>query len=298
MKPRELFATRFPSAKSESSPGGKRHEISRYNACRCRSTKKHDNGPLTPDNRPSYNACRCGSYENTGSAIEAHPRRWCFLLKSAVDGKQVMTRETSEAANGAQPQVFISYGGADAERVLKIVRLLEAEGITVWHHGDRILGGQLWDEEIVHAIDHSRVVMLMCSPHSFQSDNVRREVLLTWEYAHRRYVPVWISPPMEIPLRFRFCLAGCQWIDAHSQPQEQWLPQLLKAFQAQGIDTKNKLVRAVEPTPAPGPGTSEHFGATRGFRRWVAVGADWARRGRVRGDPLFRHRQRHRQCPE
>ncbi len=54
-----------------------------------------------------------------------------------------MTRETSEAANGAQPQVFISYGGADAERVLKIVRLLEAEGITVWHHGDRILGGQL-----------------------------------------------------------------------------------------------------------------------------------------------------------
>ncbi len=115
--------------------------------------------------------------------------------------------------------------------------------------------------------------MLMCSPHSFQSDNVRREVLVTWEYAHRRYVPVCISPPMEIPLRFRFCLAGCQWIDAHSQPQEQWLPQLLKALQAQGIDTKNKLVRAVEPTPAPGPGTSEHFGATRGFRRWVAVGA-------------------------
>jgi TIR domain len=101
-----------------------------------------------------------------------------------------MIHEISKAGSGEQPQVFISYGRADAEQVLKIARLLEAEGATVWRDGDRILGGQYYGEEIVHAIAHSRVVMLMCSPHSFQSDNVHREVLLTWEYAHRRYVPV------------------------------------------------------------------------------------------------------------
>jgi hypothetical protein len=76
-----------------------------------------------------------------------------------------MTRETSEAGSEAQPQVFISYGRADAEQVLNIARLLEEQGATVWRDGDRILGGQYYGEEIVHAIAHSRVVMLMCSPH-------------------------------------------------------------------------------------------------------------------------------------
>jgi hypothetical protein len=124
-----------------------------------------------------------------------------------------MIREARAAGSGAQPQVFISYGRADAEKVLKFARLLEAKGVTVWRDGDRILGGQYYGEEIVHAIAHSRVVMLMCSPHSLQSDNVHKEVLLTWEYAHRHYVPVWLAPAMVIPERFRWCLVGCQWIE-------------------------------------------------------------------------------------
>ncbi len=127
--------------------------------------------------------------------------------------------------------------------MLELAHLLEANGITVWRDGDRVLGGQYYGEEIAHAITHSRVIMLMCSPHSFQSDNVRREVLLTWEYAHRRYVPVWLSPATEIPERFRYCLAGCQWIDAHSQHQDQWLPQLLKAFRALGVDINDEPER-------------------------------------------------------
>ena len=150
-----------------------------------------------------------------------------------------MTRESSEIATGTQPQVFVSYARSDAEQVLEIARLLEEEGATVWRDGDRILGGQYYGEEIVHAIAHSRVVMLMCSPHSFQSDNVHREVLLTWEYYHRRYIPVWLCPATDIPERFRYCLAGCQWIDAHSQPPERWLPQLLKALEALGVETKD-----------------------------------------------------------
>ncbi len=44
----------------------------------------------------------------------------------------------------------------------------------------------------------------MCSPHAFQSDNVHREVLLTWDHNHRRYLPVWLSPSMDIPERFRY----------------------------------------------------------------------------------------------
>jgi Protein kinase domain/TIR domain len=148
-----------------------------------------------------------------------------------------MIRQASGIAGGTQPQVFVSYARQDAEQVLTITGLLEGEGATVWRDEDRILGGQYYGEQIVHAIAHSRVVVLMCSPQAFQSDNVHREVLLTWDHYHRSYIPVWLSPATVIPDRFRFCLAGCQWIDAHSQPPERWLPQLLQALRALDVET-------------------------------------------------------------
>ena len=46
-----------------------------------------------------------------------------------------MNRQTSEIGGGTQPQVFVSYARQDAEKVLTITRLLEAEGATVWRDG-------------------------------------------------------------------------------------------------------------------------------------------------------------------
>ncbi len=170
-----------------------------------------------------------------------------------------MIRETAGSLVKAQPQVFISYAHEDAEKVLQIAHVLEQQGATVWRDEERILGGQYYGEQIVHAIAHSKVVMLMCSPQAFQSDNVHREVLLTWDHYHRRYIPVWLCPTMDIPDRFRYCLVGCQWIDAHSQPPEQWLPQVIKAFGALGIGTKNPAAQSGErpPEPVDRPGETE-----------------------------------------
>jgi formylglycine-generating enzyme required for sulfatase activity len=99
-------------------------------------------------------------------------------------------------------------------------------------------------------------------------------VLLTWEYAHRHYVPVWLSPAMAIPERFRYCLAGCQWIDAHSQPPEQWLPQLIKAFKALGVDTKSPAAQPGEPTPGRAAETDRRVLRFRPGDRPIR-GADW-----------------------
>jgi serine/threonine protein kinase len=140
-----------------------------------------------------------------------------------------------QAAAPEQAQVFISYTSADAEKVLAIARQLEEAGIKVWRDGDRILGGQYYGEQIVHALAHSKAVLLMCSPEAFRSDNVHREVLLTWDYYHRTYLPIWISPPGEIPDRFRYCLVGCQWMETHGKPAEQWLPRVVEALKSLGV---------------------------------------------------------------
>ena len=104
-----------------------------------------------------------------------------------------MVEQALQAGGGTQPQVFVSYARHDAQQVLTITRLLEQEGVSVWRDEERILGGQYYGEQIVHAIAHSRVVVLMCSPQAFQSDNVHTEVLLTWDHYHRRYIPVWLA---------------------------------------------------------------------------------------------------------
>ncbi len=193
-----------------------------------------------------------------------------------------MTRDASANGPDAEHQIFISYARQDAERVLAIAHMLEEQGATVWRDADRILGGQYYGEQIVHAIAHSKVVMLMCSPQAFQSDNVHREVLLTWDHYHRRYLPVWICPATEIPDRFRYCLAGCQWIDAHSQPPEQWVPQLLKAFRALGIETRNPAGPAGGATPSP---SDPHAGPDRkwGCGSAPATGPSGARTGSWNG---------------
>jgi len=196
-----------------------------------------------------------------------------------------MIRETSRASD--QAQVFVSYARLDAEQVIGIVRLLEQEGITIWRDGDRVLGGQSWAEAITHAIAHSRVFVLMCSPHSLASDNVYQEVSLAWAYGCRSYVPVWLSPVMPFPKQIHYQLARCQWIDAHGQPPERWVPQLLTALEDLGVDTKNRVRQPgdVSPTPAPTPtpkpagGSGETEPIWRGLRfrpgdRPIR-GADW-----------------------
>ncbi len=174
-----------------------------------------------------------------------------------------MIRETSPV-NG-QAQVFVSYAKVDAEQVIAIVRLLEQEGITVWRDGDRILGGQSWSEAITHAIAHSRVFVLMCSPHSLASENVHQEVRLAWAYECRRYIPVWLSPVMPFPKQIHFQLEGRQWIDAHAQPAERWVPQLLEALENLGVQHEKPSAAAGRsgagaapaPRPAGGPGATE-----------------------------------------
>ncbi len=149
-----------------------------------------------------------------------------------------MIRETSPV--DGQAQVFVSYAKLDAEQVIAIVRLLEQEGIRVWRDGDRILGGESWSEAITHAIAHSRVFVLMCSPHSLASDNVHQEVRLAWAHECRRYIPVWLSPVMPFPKQIQYQLEGRQWIEAHAPAGRAPGPQLLEALENLGVNAKTE----------------------------------------------------------
>jgi serine/threonine protein kinase len=189
-----------------------------------------------------------------------------------------MNAQNDAPAKNALAQVFVSYGSKDAVRVVPIAKLLEKAGVSVWRDGDRILGGQYYGEQIVHAIAHCELFLLICSPHSFGSDNVHREVLVNWEWGRSPYVPVWIGPPMEIPERFRYCLAGCQWVDATAQSPDAWLPQLLSALKAHGVaaGAARQDANMVSRSPSTGRGASA-LGPELRFKPGdrPVPGADW-----------------------
>jgi len=89
--------------------------------------------------------------------------------------------------------VFVSYASADRERVLPLVDALQRAGVAVWLDRAGIRGGASYGREIAGAIKGCAALVLMTSPLSLASRNVRQEIALAWEH-ERPYRPPPGSP--------------------------------------------------------------------------------------------------------
>ena len=76
---------------------------------------------------------------------------------------------------GNEPYVFISYSHQDIERVMPILRRLNAEGFRIWYD-DGIDPGTEWPESIAQHLSRSHVCMAFISQSSINSRNCRREI--------------------------------------------------------------------------------------------------------------------------
>jgi TIR domain len=116
--------------------------------------------------------------------------------------------------------IFVSYSRVDDEAVDQIVARLEQDGFIVWIDREEIKAGELWQEAIVQAVDKAYAFVLMLSPGSAISDNVRKEVDLA-ESAKKELVPVLLAP-VEVPANLRYQLAGLQEIEYYRDPEAKY----------------------------------------------------------------------------
>lgn len=151
--------------------------------------------------------------------------------------------------NAAEPDVFISYASRDREQVGEIVRLLESAGVSVWRDKERILGGESYGPRIVHAIKHSRVMVLMCTNASIRSRNVNVELHLAWNYC-RPLLPLHLEP-VSYTEQVEYWLVGPQWIEVLDRPQEQWLLRVLQSLAAIGVKCNIAALGAGSNIPEP-----------------------------------------------
>ena len=80
-----------------------------------------------------------------------------------------------EKGSGSAPAVFISYASQDAAIAEAACEALEHAGITCWIAPRDVTPGTFYADEIVHAIDAAKVIVLILSENAAASPHVLRE---------------------------------------------------------------------------------------------------------------------------
>ena len=130
------------------------------------------------------------------------------------------------ASNGSI-HVFISYASQDVAVADRIVETLDRHGLKCWIAPRDVVPGESYASAIVHAIDATKVIVLVLSENAATSQHVLREV----ERASSKRHPVVAfridAAPM--PADLEYFLNTSQWLDASALGVERALPKLIDA---------------------------------------------------------------------
>ena len=155
----------------------------------------------------------------------------------------------------AEPaEVFVSYSRNDKDRVLELAGKLRAAGVSLWLDTSGIDGATLWGEQIVHALESAKVLLLMITKSAVQSDNVAKEVVLVSE-RKGHILPVHLEPT-QIPSTLKYQLAGIQHVEYFDPAEsDQNLKAILRSLARIGVKIAPPPQEAKTATPAVSPGT-------------------------------------------
>jgi len=98
-------------------------------------------------------------------------------------------------------KAYLSYARPDRDLARKMVDGLRESGHEVWFDELELTPGTGWGREIDRALNASRAMIVLVSPASMESKEVRREIehaLLSKNFAHR-VLPVYVKPTRDVP---------------------------------------------------------------------------------------------------
>ena len=149
------------------------------------------------------------------------------------------------------PEIFASYSREDQAQVFPIVDKLRERGLNIWIDQEGIHGAKLWSQEIVNAIDNSKVFILFASAKAFHSKNVTKELALASE-SDKHILPIFIEDA-EIPAAMKYQLAGIQHL-VHEQGQtDQTADNILRTLGNLDIQSTEPPPTTVTAAPATKP---------------------------------------------
>ncbi|HMB23943.1 MAG TPA: toll/interleukin-1 receptor domain-containing protein [Anaerolineales bacterium] len=138
-----------------------------------------------------------------------------------------------------QRLTFISYSRADKEFALGLARELRSSGFLIWLDQLDIPTGSRWDDEVEKALDQCEIFMVIMTPRSIASNNVKDEIGYAID-SNKRIMPVLLENAV-LPFRLR----RFQYVDFTCKTYEE------------GIEAAKQLLHSLLDEPAaPAPLTS------------------------------------------
>jgi hypothetical protein len=137
--------------------------------------------------------------------------------------------------------IFVSYSRTDQAFVDKLRTDLESYGADVWIDVEDIRSGENWADAIQRALDTCMVMVLVISPDSVASDQVKHE----WQYYQDLKKP--IIPVIYRPAKVQFQLSRVQYIDFSRQQYLPALGQLCVELQARGVQLTGRIPQPPKP---------------------------------------------------
>jgi hypothetical protein len=145
--------------------------------------------------------------------------------------------------------IFVSYSQPDREHAFALVQKLEARGLSVWIAPRDVAPAADWAAEIIDAISSARLMLLIFSASSNDSDQVRREVERA-VHKRLRILPFRIED-VQPSKSLEYFLSAQHWMDAFPPPLQPHVDRLCEYLDfALGQHTSGAL--PVEPLPAGG----------------------------------------------
>jgi hypothetical protein len=108
--------------------------------------------------------------------------------------------------------LFLSHSSSDVDAVRRLRHRMEAGGVSCWMAPDDVSSAGSWAQQIVEAVQGSRVTLVVLSARSVASEHVAREVGLAVQ-AGRPVLPVRIEP-VALSGTLAYLLHLTQWVDA------------------------------------------------------------------------------------
>ena len=100
-----------------------------------------------------------------------------------------------------QPGTFISYSRTNKEFALDFARELKSTGYSIWLDQLDIPTGARWDDEVERALHESEIFLIILTPTSVTSENVKDEI--GYAIDHGKHILPVLLEKCDIPLRLR-----------------------------------------------------------------------------------------------
>jgi hypothetical protein len=119
--------------------------------------------------------------------------------------------EASSNETAAGCDVFVSYASPDAAVANAVLEILEQHAIKCWIAPRNVTPGLQYADEIVGAINNTKVFVLVFSEHAAASAHVGREIERA--ASKRRRIIVLRTDAAALARSFQYFLSESQWID-------------------------------------------------------------------------------------